>query len=106
MTTRMGLCKSTIAGLLLMLVLWAGCGSMDGGDSLSGSAYYGVGFSDPWYYGGYDNDADIIVTPPHPERPDGRPRPVHPIARPPSGIGSSPRPMPSIPSSPRPSGRR
>lgn len=54
----------------------------------------------------YDNDADIIVTPPHPERPDGRPRPVHPIARPPSGIGSSPRPMPSIPSSPRPSGRR
>src|SRR5262245_2990253 len=94
--------KSTVKGmgptLLLIMALLAGAGcesTGDGGGSVSGTAYYGVGFYDPWYYGGYYDDPDIIVTPPS-ERPD-RPHVEHPIARP----TPSPRPTPSIPSTPR-----
>ena len=73
-----------------------GCESTDGG-SVSGGVYYGVGFYDPWYHGGYYyDDPDIIVTPP--DRPDNAPRPEHPIATP----TPTPRPTPSIPSTPRP----
>ena len=90
-----------IAASTLLLVVSTGCETTDGGN-VSGSVYYGVGFYDPWYYGGYDDDVDIIVTPPdRPNRPDNRPRPEHPIVIPPS---SSSRPMPSIPSTPRVSG--
>jgi hypothetical protein len=87
----------------LLLVTSTGCESTDGGGSASVGMYYGVGFYDPWYYGGYDDDPDIIVTPPdRPDRPDRGPRPEHPIAKPPS---VSARPMPSIPSTPRVSAR-
>jgi hypothetical protein len=89
-----------IAALALVLVAFTGCESTDGGGSVSGGVYYGVGFNDPWYYGGYYDDPDIIVSPP-PSRPQPPPRPSHPIARPPA-----PRPMPSVPSRPRPMGRR
>src|SRR3982750_3570829 len=55
-----------------------------------GAGYYGSSFDDPWYYGAYNDDADIIVTPPN--RPDSNPRPTHPIATPPRPIS-----MPSMP---------
>ncbi len=86
----------------LAMVAFTGCESTDGGGSnVSGSVYYGVGIYDPWYYGGYYDDPDIIVTPP-PSRPVNPPgRPAHPIAPTPR-----PRPMPSIPSMPRVGGRR
>jgi hypothetical protein len=87
------------AALLLAMLTFTGCESTDGGGgSVSGSVYYGVGFYDPWYYGGYYDDVDIVITPP--ERPDAPVRPEHPIAKPPSSV--RPTPMPSIPSAPRP----
>ena len=89
------------AAALLALGLFTGCESTDGGGSVSGSVNYGVGFNDPWYYGGYYDHDDIIVTPPsdRPDRPDRPVRPEQPIYRP-----STPRPTPtpSIPSAPRP----
>lgn len=92
-----------MAVLALGLGAFTGCESIDGGSSVSGSVYYGVGFSDPWYYGGYYDDVDIIVTPP--DRPTSPPRPTHPIAPAPSPA-PRPMPMPSIPAAPRPSFRR
>lgn len=83
-----------------LLVASTGCETTDGGN-VSGGVYYGVGFYDPWYYGGYDDDVDIIVTPPdRPDRPGSGPRPEHPIVLP----TPTPRTMPSIPSTPRVSG--
>jgi hypothetical protein len=90
-----------LASLSIALATFIGCESTDNGGNVSGGAYYGVGFYDPWYYGSYDDDADIIVTPP-PSRPEAPPRPTQPIARPNPG----PRPMPSIPSAPRVATRR
>ena len=92
------------AAVALVLAWFTGCESTDGGGgSVSGSAYYGVGFHDPWYYGGYwYDDPDIIVTPP-PRPVEPPPRPVHPIAPAPA---PAPRPTPSIPTMPRPSLRR
>lgn len=100
------------AGLALAMV--TGCESTNGGGSSSSvGVYYGVGFYDPWYYGDYNHNHDIVVTPPA-NRPDGGVRPgahpEQPIARPPSAssrpstLSSQPaaRPMPSIPSTPRP----
>ena len=91
-----------IVSLALALFTFTGCESTDGGSStVSGSVYYGVGLYDPWYYGGYYDDADIIVTPPsRPDRPGSEPHPEQPIARPPSA-SPRPTPMPSIPSAPR-----
>ena len=93
-----------IVASAFLLIAPTGCETTDGG-SASVGMYYGVGFYDPWYYGGYHDDADIIVTPPDPDRPDrpsNSPRPEHPIVKPPS---ASTRPMPSIPSTPRVSAR-
>ena len=93
-----------VAALGLVFSAFTGCESTDGGSTnVSGSVYYGMGFYDPWYYGSYDNDLDIIVTPPdRPTSPPGGitppPRPTHPIAPTPS---PRPAPMPSIPSTPR-----
>ena len=102
---RFTLRLASLLGTAVLLGLSTGCESTGGG-SLSGSSYYGVGFYDPWYYGGYYDDPDIIVAPPdRPDRPDSRPHPEQPIARPPGG-GARPTPMPSIPSGPRPSFRR
>ena len=103
------------ATLALVLVAFTGCESTDGGGSSHTSMYYGVGFYDGWYHGHYDDDVDVIVTPPRnpgsgwgpgdrPSRPSD-PRPSHPIARPPSNIGNRPSSMPSIPSAPRVSAR-
>lgn len=103
-----------IATLLVALGAFMGCESTDGGGNASGSIYYGVGFYDPWYYGGYWDDPDVIVTPPPagperpmppgPDRPTTPPRPEHPIARPPSSA-PRPMPMPSIPRTPLPRAR-
>jgi hypothetical protein len=87
-----------VAAAALMLAAYTGCESTGGG-SVSGSVYYGVGFYDPWYYGGYYNQGDIIVVPPG-DRPGSGPHPEHPIARPPTSA-PRPTPMPSIPSAPR-----
>jgi hypothetical protein len=90
--------------LAIVLVAISGCESTDGGATVSAGAYYETGLYDPWYYGGYYDDPDIIVTPP-PGRPEAPPQPTHPIASPPASV-PRPTPMPSIPSAPRPSGRR
>jgi hypothetical protein len=92
--------------LLLGLAVFTGCESTDaGGSGPSTSVYYGVGFYDPWYYGDYHDDGDIVVTPPaRPDRPIDRPHPEQPIARP-SSPSASTRPAPSIPSAPRPAAR-
>jgi len=90
----------SFATLLLALAMFTGCESTDGGVSVSGGVYYGVGLYDPWYYGGYYDHGDIIVTPPN--RSDRPVRPEQPIAQP---RASSQRSSPSIPSTPRPASR-
>lgn len=86
---------------LLISGLFSACESTGGGGSVSGGVYYGVGLHDPWYYGGYCDAPDVIVTPP-PVRPVEPPRPSHPIVTAPPVA----RPMPSIPATPRVSRRR
>jgi hypothetical protein len=102
-----GLLVKRAAALAALILAFAGCQTSDegGGGTVSAGAYYGVGFYDPWYYGGDCDDVDVIVTPP--DRPDigDNPRPSHPIARPPAST-PRPTPMPSIPSVPRVSGGR
>jgi hypothetical protein len=94
-----------LAGLIAMLLLSPGCASTEGSDTqVSGSMYYGVGFHDPWYYGGA-YPPDVIVTPP-PDRPVEPPHVEHYNATPPATASTTPRPMPSIPSMPRPAFRR
>jgi hypothetical protein len=47
------------AAVFFAIGLFTGCGSTGGGSSSSSvGVYYGVGFYDPWYYGGYDDDAE------------------------------------------------
>jgi len=73
-----------------------------GGGGGSGSAYYDAGgFNDPWYYGTYYDDADLIAVPPgtRPERPEA---PGHPIARPPVGPAAPTHPIARPPLGPRP----
>jgi len=92
--------------MIWTFLIFAGCESTDeGGSQVSGGVYYGVGFYDPWYYGGAYYPPDVIVTPP-PSRPVDPPHPAHPIASPPSVSTPRPTPMPSIPSMPRPAFRR
>jgi hypothetical protein len=94
-----------IAAVLGAASLFTACESTDAGRSdVSGNAYYGTGFVDPWYYGDLYYPPEDAVRPP-PDRPDDSPRPVHPIANPPPAI-ATPRPMPSIPATPRPALRR
>jgi hypothetical protein len=86
-----------VAAVLWVLLL-PGCGSPSGTHDTAvvyGSAYYGYGPYDPWYYGGA-YPPPVVVTPPV-ERP---PHVDRPVARP------TPLPAPSIPSTPRPAGRR
>lgn len=89
----LGICRPLVVLVpaLALLGLAPGC-ETTGGSSDPNSIYYGVGFHDPWYYGGYHDDPDIVVTPP-------AGRPTHPIARPPAG--PRPTPMPVMPP-PRP----
>src|SRR5277367_1063931 len=98
---------SLAAALLCALGMITGCESSDGGSThVTSNNYYGVGFYDPWYYGDYDDDRDVIIVPPRPvSRPDNGLRPEHPIASPPEVSRPSPRPTPSIPSTPRPAFR-
>ena len=95
-----------LAAFGLTLAALTGCESTDSSTHVSGSVYYGVGFYDPWYYGGYYDDVDIVVTPPDRpgNPPDGTapPRPTHPIAPTPT---PRPTPMPSIPRTPMPRAR-
>jgi len=92
-----------LVAILAMVALgsmsFTGCESTYGGGSVSGSMYYGTGFHDPWYYGGYYNSGDIIVTPPTPP-------PDRPVARPTPLPAPAPRPRPSIPLTPRGGVRR
>lgn len=94
-----------LALALVVIGFLAGCESDGGGGSVSGGVYYGVGFYDPWYYGGYHGDVGVIVTPPPGGGSGSISRPSHPIATPPSS-SVRPTPMPSIPSVPRVSARR
>lgn len=98
-----GRCLRLVPAALLALGALTGCESTDGGGSTTSiHTYYGVGHYDPWYYGHYDEDVDIIVTPPPSSPPGQGLRPSHPIAQPPmAGPRPMPRPMPSIPSMPR-----
>ncbi len=81
------LVKVTAALAVLTLGGFTGCeSSSDGLSSWSGGGYYGYGFHDPYYYGGY-YDRDIVVVPPD-DRPDRPSRPNGP------SIPSTPRPMP------------
>jgi len=88
---------------LLALGMFTGCESTDGGAGAVGSSYYGIDVYDPWYYGDYHHDADIIVTPP--AKPVAPAHPSHPIATPPPSA-PRPTPLPSIPSMPRASFHR
>jgi hypothetical protein len=90
-----------VAPTILVLAIGIGCSSTDSGARASGGVYYGAGWNDPWYYGPGYYPPDVIITPP-PGKPESKPRPTQPIARPPA---SAPRPMPSIPSAPRGSRR-
>jgi hypothetical protein len=93
------------AAVWLGLAMVTGCESTGGGSSSANvGVYYGVGFYDPWYYGGYnDQDIDIDINPPdRPDRPDRPVRPEQPIAQPRT---SSQRSTPSIPSTPAPAFR-
>ena len=93
--SRLGL-GLVVTGLACVIT---GCESTDGdGGNVSAGAYYGTGFYDPWYYGGYSDAPDVIVTPPPP-------RPVHPIAPVPPAMGPRPMPLPSIPARPMPRAR-
>jgi len=88
------------AGLALVAGLLTACQSDGGGggsSSVHGSVYYGVGFYDPWYYGGYPYPPDIVVTPPEGGRPpgEGGARPEQPIAKPPERPVAEPRATPS-----------
>lgn len=78
--------RLAIATPLLIAISALNSCETSGDPGASSSYYYSSGYNDPWYYGGYDNDADIIVTPPG-NRPDAPLRPTHPIARPPGGGG-------------------
>jgi hypothetical protein len=82
---------------LVAIALLAACETTDSGSTAT--AYYGVGFYDPWYYGDAYHDDGVVVSPP-----GDRPRPEHPIALPPGG-GNRPATTPSIPSTPRPAPR-
>ena len=112
---KSGLRLSALA-ITLACLGGAGCSSTDGGSHthVSGGVYYGVGFYDPWYYGGDYDDIDVIVTPPdRPDKPTAPVKPTHPIELPPTATPKpsqpiarpstpSPRPMPSIPRTPMP----
>ncbi len=115
------------ATLLFAAGAFTGCETTDGGSTrVSSGAFYASGYPDPWYYGNYHDDPDVIVSPP----PTGNPpdqglRPAHPIAWPveyspggprqaqavtpraePPQVSRPPsRPTPSIPSRPRPAPR-
>ncbi len=85
--------------LACFAALVSGCASNGTSSSVHGSVYYGVGWHDPYYYGGgYGGDVVVVPNPPdRPDRPSTQPRPT-PL--PSTGAAS----RPSIPSGPRPSG--
>lgn len=93
------------ATLFLASGMLSGCESNQGGSANVTSNYYGVGYYDPWYHGGYDDRDVIIVPPPRGNPPDNGLHPAHPIASPPPAPRPSLQPSPSIPSTPRPAPR-
>jgi hypothetical protein len=99
---HLSLCIKGGVALLFILFLASGCESTEE-HALQASAggYYGVGYSDPWYYGDTYYPPDVVVTPPRPVDP---PHVEHPIALPPSTPVATP--LPSIPSAPRVAPRR
>lgn len=101
MKTAKAILQSAIFAALLIGAI--GCESTGGGgSSVSGGMDYGTDWYGPWYYDGYHDHGDIIVTPP-PAQPELPARPEQPIYHPPA---PRPTPMPSIPSTPRPAMRR
>jgi hypothetical protein len=98
----------TLASALCVAALLAGCANGGGSSQVHGSVYMGVGYYDPWYWGGccYDDD-DVVIGPPDGgERPPpdwaDRPRPEHPIATPPAATA---RPLPAASTRPAASPR-
>ncbi len=94
------------AALWLVALGLSGCSTEGGGSSqtdVSGGAYYGVGFYDPWYYGAGYIPPGAVVPPPGAGEP---PHVEHPIATPPPSAAPRPTPLPSIPAAPRPTFRR
>lgn len=90
------------AACVLLATLAVGCESGGGSTSGSVSMYYGVGYSDPWYYGPGYYPPPVVVAPPPGSRPPG-------ANRPPGDVGARPTPMPSRPAGgarPMPRGRR
>src|SRR5262245_54185194 len=78
MTTIIRPCR-LIAVLVLAFGAFSACQTSDSGSASMG-VYYGSGFYDPWYYGGYYDSPDLIVPPPNrPDNPSPPPRPAHPI---------------------------
>ena len=101
MTMARKITSNLLPLILFLLAVFVGCETTDErGSSVSGHAAYEADLSDPWYYGAYYNDPDIIVIPP--PRPEPPPQPTHPIVIPP---GPRPTPMPSIPRAPAPRAR-
>jgi len=93
-------------GMLLVAafaLLANGCAS-NGGGTVHGSVYYGVGWNDPYYGYPHGYYGGAVVVPDPPDRPD---RPVTPPAdkpRPTPLPAATPAPRPSIPATRRPSG--
>lgn len=88
--------RAILAVALLAPFVFVACESTEStGSVVVSSADYSGGFHDPWYYGGYWDSPDLIVTPP-PARPE------QPIAKPPPVTTPRPTPLPSIPATPRP----
>jgi hypothetical protein len=84
--------RLVIATPLLMAICGLNSCETVGDSGTDSYSYYSSGFHDPWYYGDYYDDPDIIVSPPG-DWSDGPMRPAHPIARPPM---AGPRPMPHM----------
>ncbi|MGQ0578244.1 MAG: hypothetical protein ACT4PQ_04955 [Betaproteobacteria bacterium] len=83
--------------------LTSGCASDGTSSSVHGSVYYGVGWYDPYYYGG-DWNGDVVVVPNPPSRPE-RPETLPPDRPRPTPLPSTrPAPRASIPATPRPGG--
>lgn len=90
--SRRRLCAILLIGCSAALA--SGCASDGTSSSVHGSVYYGVGWYDPYYYGGGWN-GDVVVVPNPPGGTQPRPTPL------PSAL---PAQRPSIPATPRPSG--
>jgi hypothetical protein len=105
MSREAGWCVMRGVLALGLTTLLGGCASGGGSGDVHGSVYMGVGvgYYDPWYWGGCCDDDVVVIGPPggsSPSTPPSQPpssappRPTHPIAKPPPAVA---RPMPAAP---------